>query len=180
MARGYIVMTAVGDDRPGLVQSVSEFVLDRGGNVEATRAATLGGEFAMILLISGQTDAVEAIGADAAALESAAGLIVTVKPTGAPAEHPAEIETLPYNLTVHSMDHPGIVQAVTHHLAADGVNIRSLDTHVESAPHTGTAFFHFHAHLDIPADRNIAKFRAQLEELAERLNIDIQLAAAED
>ena len=180
MSSQYVVLTAVGTDRPGLVDSVSEYVFARGGNVESTRAATLGGEFAMILLLSGDSDTVKAIEADSDVLGRTAGLAVTVKLTAPPAEGAVAAGSLPYDLTVHAMDHPGIVQAVTHELATRGVNIRSLDTHVESAPHTGTAFFHFHARLDVPADLNIAAFRTHLEQQAEKLNVDVQLTAAED
>ena len=58
MPTEYIVLTSIGADRPGLVDTVSEYVYSRGGNVEASRAATLGGEFAMIMLVSGEADAV--------------------------------------------------------------------------------------------------------------------------
>jgi len=180
MSTEYIVLTSVGADRPGLVDRISEYVYTRGGNVEATRAATLGGDFAMIMLVSGEADAVATIAAQTEQLAQDAALTVTVRPTTAPAQHPAPPDTLPYALTVYAMDHPGIVQAVTHELAGHGVNIRALDTHVESAPHTGTAFFHLHAMLDVPAAENIAAFRTTLQTMAERLNVDVQLAAAED
>jgi len=77
------------------------------------------------------------------------------------------------------MDHPGIVQAVTHELARHNVNIRSLDTCVESAPHTDTAFFHLLATLDVPSAQSIAAFRTALARMADALNVDIQLTAAE-
>ncbi|NLF31374.1 MAG: hypothetical protein GX591_10890 [Planctomycetes bacterium] len=88
MEKHYVVMTAIGADRPGLVDAVSAYVYKRGGNVESTRAATLGGEFAMILLISGDEKTAESIRLQTGELERDAGLAVVVKPTGAPAEHP--------------------------------------------------------------------------------------------
>ncbi|MFW6154510.1 MAG: glycine cleavage system protein R [Planctomycetota bacterium] len=179
MDKHYIVMTAIGTDRPGLVDAVSGYVYQRGGNVESTRAATLGGEFAMILLVGGDEATTEAIRLQTRELERDAGLAVVVKPTAAPAEHPAPPDALPYELAVYAMDHPGIVQAVTHELARHDVNIRALDTYVESAPHTGTSFFHLLATIDVPAAENIAAFRTALAELAERLNVDIQLTAGE-
>jgi len=35
MSRVYYVLTAIGLDRPGLVDAMSEYVYSRGGNVEA-------------------------------------------------------------------------------------------------------------------------------------------------
>jgi glycine cleavage system transcriptional repressor len=45
-----IVLTAIGADRPGLVEEVSEFVLARGGSIEDSRMANLQGQFAIITL----------------------------------------------------------------------------------------------------------------------------------
>ena len=180
MSRSYLVLTAVGPDRPGLVDAISDYVFGRGGNVEASRAATLGGEFAIIMLIGAQADAAEAIAAEIDTLATTTAMSCTVHPTAAPYDGGGIAATIPYTLTVHAMDHPGIVQAVTHELGKLGVNIESLDTHVESAPHTGTAVFHFHARINIPADVSIADCRAEMQAVADRLNVGIQLAAAED
>ena len=178
MAREYFVLTAVGPDRPGLVDAVSEYVFARGGNVEASRAATLGGEFAVVMLVSVPASAGKALQDELAALAEA-GLSCTARPTSAPREHEPAAGTIPYVLTVHAMDHPGIVQAVTHELATMGINIESLETHVESAPHTGTAVFHFHARLDLPVRLNIAHCRQRLAALSEQLNIDYSLGPVE-
>lgn len=32
----YAILTAIGADRPGIVDEVSEFIFDRGGNIEMT------------------------------------------------------------------------------------------------------------------------------------------------
>ena len=49
--RGYVVLTAVGPDRPGLVNALASLIRDAGANIEDSRMAILGGEFAVILLI---------------------------------------------------------------------------------------------------------------------------------
>ena len=51
--RRYMVLTAVGPDRPGLVNHLSSFIREADASIEDSRMAILGGEFAMILLISG-------------------------------------------------------------------------------------------------------------------------------
>ncbi len=180
MSRSYLVITAVGPDRPGLVDAVSEFVYSHDGNVEGSRAATLGGEFAIVMLVSGGDADIASIVDGIDGFAAGAGLSCTVKPTTAPQEGPAPAPALGYVMTVHAMDHPGIVQAVTHHLAAAGVNIEALDTQVESAPHTGTAVFRLQAKLSLPAEVNIPRFRAELQGLGEGLNVDIQLTAMEE
>lgn len=180
MSRQYLVLTAVGPDRPGLVDSITGYVFQRGGNVEASRMATLGGEFAILMLVSGEADAADRIAGDIDTLTASARLACQTRPTTAPQLHKALPESLAYDLAVASMDHPGIVQAVAHYLAERGVNIESLDTHVESAPHTGTSVFHLAARLDVPASLNIPRFRQELNALAESLNVDVTLTVAPD
>ena len=180
MPKSYVVLTAIGPDRSGLVDNISEYVYQHGGNVEGSRMARLGGEFAIIMFISGEPSATTAIENDIETLIHGAKLICYIKPTAAPEEHRPQGLALPYELSVHSMDHPGIVRAVAHQLAERGVNIESLDTFVDSAPHTGTTVFHLRARLSLPAQLNIPKFRAELETLAESLNVDINLSAADD
>ncbi len=49
--KSYLVLTAVGPDRPGLVSEISSLVLAAGANLEDSRMAILGGEFALLVLV---------------------------------------------------------------------------------------------------------------------------------
>src|SRR3954454_4990104 len=46
------VLTLTGPDRIGIVDRVTRLLLERGGNVETSRMARLGGEFAILMLVS--------------------------------------------------------------------------------------------------------------------------------
>ena len=48
-----IVISVIGTDRTGVVQDITKAVLACGGNIEESRMSTLGKEFAMLLLVSG-------------------------------------------------------------------------------------------------------------------------------
>src|ERR1700678_2653527 len=50
--RKNFVLTLTGPDRIGIVKRVTGLLLDRGGNVETSRMARLGGEFAVLMLVS--------------------------------------------------------------------------------------------------------------------------------
>ena len=54
----YFVISALGDDRPGIVNDLSRVILDCGCNIEDSRMSVLGGEFALILMTSGSWDGV--------------------------------------------------------------------------------------------------------------------------
>lgn len=80
----YLVMTAIGPDRPGIVEQLSHYIVQSDGNVEDSRMAVLGGEFAAVLLVSGRDDAMSRIHKNLGVLQQDAGLTVAAKPTQTP------------------------------------------------------------------------------------------------
>jgi glycine cleavage system transcriptional repressor len=48
-----MVISAVGGDRTGVVHDLTRVVLDCGGSIRESRMTTLGSEFAMLVLVSG-------------------------------------------------------------------------------------------------------------------------------
>ena len=76
------------------------------------------------------------------------------------------------------MDHPGIVQKVSHFLAERGINVRALDTRLSYAPITGLPLFSLHAAIDVPSSEKIAEVRGGLENIGAQENIDIEVKPA--
>ncbi|HHH30681.1 MAG TPA: glycine cleavage system protein R, partial [Polyangiaceae bacterium] len=64
------VITAVGSDRPGLVSALSRLIHEANANLEDSRMAVLGGEFAIVVLYSGDEAAVAKVKETAKAAES--------------------------------------------------------------------------------------------------------------
>jgi glycine cleavage system transcriptional repressor len=44
----HAILTAIGADRPGLVEEVSQFIFAHGGNIADSRMVNLRGQFAMM------------------------------------------------------------------------------------------------------------------------------------
>ena len=172
----YLVMTAIGPDRPGIVEQLSHYIVKSDGNVEDSRMAVLGGEFAAVLLVSGSDDAMSRIHKNLGALQQDAGLTVAAKPTQTPST-PHQRRFIPYTAVAVSLDHKGLVHQITHVLASTGVNVESLETAIESAPVSGTPIFSMHMNLSVPADLSIKQLRHQLDALGAEYNIDITLNA---
>lgn len=172
----YAVLTAVGGDQPGLVDGISRFLLDCGCNLEDSRMAILGGEFAMIILVSGPEAGIRRVLDEAPAAGEPLGLTVTGRPARRPGEQ-AGPPAAPYVVRAYAMDHPGIVQRVTHLLAERGVNIRSLDTELTHAPHTGQPLFSLEARVDVPSGVSARSLRRDLEALGDEENVDLTLGA---
>ena len=49
----HIAVSAIGTDRTGLVHELTKVISDCGGNISESRMASLGSEFAMVLLVAG-------------------------------------------------------------------------------------------------------------------------------
>ncbi|HEY4106622.1 MAG TPA: ACT domain-containing protein, partial [Polyangiaceae bacterium] len=153
--KNYLVLTAVGPDRPGLVNEISSLVLAAGANLEDSRMAILGGEFALLMLVSGEAKAVAAVEQSAAELGNRLGLRVLTKPTSPQTAR----DFLPYQIRVTGVDRPGIVQRVAAVLAGRGVNVASLESRLSYAPLSGTPMFILEAALQIPSALALSDLR---------------------
>ena len=132
------------------------------------------GEFAVIVLISGEENNLMKIGRDYRAIESETGLAISIK---TPALRTPAESFLPYKLTASCMDHPGIVYRISAILTTLGVNIESMETKTYSAPVSGTPIFQLEAILAIPVRTNINQLRQRFTEIQRDENIDIELNA---
>jgi glycine cleavage system transcriptional repressor len=169
--KNYLVLTAVGPDRPGLVNEISSLVLAAGANLEDSRMAILGGEFALLMLVSGEAKAVAAVEQSAAELGNRLGLRVLTKPTSPQTAR----DFLPYQIRVTGVDRPGIVQRVAAVLAGRGVNVASLESRLSYAPLSGTPMFILEAALQIPSALALSDLRRELTSASDEENWDFTL-----
>jgi glycine cleavage system transcriptional repressor len=174
MSEHFVVLSALGPDRPGLVADLTSYVTERRGNVEESRMLILGAEFGVLVLVSGTSDAVDAIVRDAKQLESATGANVIVRRTKSPEEH-RRGELKPVLVTVESFDRAGIVNALARALQNLGLNIVSLETTAVEAPFTGAMLFKIEARVDVPKGKSIAQIRHAMNEVATAEGLDIEV-----
>ncbi len=170
----YILRTAVGQDRPGLVNDLSKTILDSGGNITESRMTVLGGEFALLMLVGSNDIAIEAMENELRALQDKYGLAILFKRTELMSPVSSRV---PYNVAVISMDHPGIVHEVTAYLSTRNINIEKMDTNSYSAAHTGTQMFSLQMDISIPSEQSIAKLREDFIGFCNDLNLDATMTA---
>ena len=168
------VLTAIGADRPGLVEEVSEFVLARGGSIENSRMANMQGQFAMVMVIAGTQEAVEQITNDLETLRREVGIDARLTPAGRTGADASA--RLPYRLTGRALDQSGLVHHVANRLRSLGVNIESMETELEAAPVTGAPIFAMDLVIAVPTEAPIQKLRDELAAVCDALNIDWHLA----
>ena len=173
--KDHLILTAVGPDQVGLVEKISQFIVQHGCNIEDSKMAVFCGEFAVIILITGASGHLVRIANAYHELEAQTGLIISIK---TPSSRKPSESLLPYNLTASCMDHPGIVHKLSQVLSAMGVNIESMETKTYAAPVSGTPIFSLEAAISVPAKTNLNVLRERFAQIQKDENIDIELAPA--
>lgn len=166
--RDMLVLTIIGPDRTGLVESVSDRIAAVGGNWEASRMARLAGQFAGILLVTIDAPRTDQLLSSLRGLEGT-GLQITVRHT-APTAPAAGVAV---GLEVRGHDRPGIVRDVARILAERGINVEELESEVTSAAMSGEQMFSARARLFLPASVDLGELRASLERLSGELMVDL-------
>lgn len=150
------VVTTIGQDRPGLVNDIAKLAHDLRLSIEDSRMTVLGGEFAVLMSVSGGGLALSRLEEKLARFAEANGLAHLFRRTS---DREGVEGCLPYNVSVTAMDHPGIVYAVASFFSSRNINIHNLDTVTERAPHTGTPIFSLAMEVEIPPAVRIAELR---------------------
>lgn len=172
-----LVLTAIGDDRPGLVSALSAAVAGRGGNWLESQMAQLAGKFAGIVLVDVPSGAVDALRGDLDALGAGGLLAVAVTPAGDGEVGPSAPGDPGTPLMLHLIGHdqPGIVREVSEALATHDVTIDELRTSVSDAPMAGGLLFRADAIVRVPDSVGEDAVRAALEAIAAHLMVDLEL-----
>ena|SRR5688572_32989478 len=167
----HLVMTVIGKDRTGLVESLARLVAEHDGNWLESRMCRLGGEFAGILRV-------QLPAAKRAALEQSLAKLADLKIIFQADEMTVATAQPSFaNLEVVGPDRPGIVREVTRALAAQGVNVEELVTECVSAPMSGEPLFQARAKLLLPAGVTVSALKHSLGRAAGEMGLEFSLAA---
>ncbi|MFZ1326950.1 MAG: glycine cleavage system protein R, partial [Candidatus Contendobacter sp.] len=167
--KNYLVVSALGEDRPGLVNELSRAILDCDCHIADSRMTVLGGEFAMLLMVQGNWNTLTKLEMQLKRLEQTLNMTIIAKrtedraPTG---------DALPYAVEVVAVNQPGIVHHLANFFASRSINIEDLVTRSYSAPHTGTPMFSVNLAIGIPANTHIALLREEFLDFCDDLNLD--------
>lgn len=173
MNKTYYLVTAFGNDRPGIVAGVAKVLFEVGGNIEDASMTRLGGEFSIMLVVSvaGKT-AAAALEKKLSPLEKKLGLQVGVKSIPAAAAHRSKLASPQFLISVYGVDHPGIVNAVTQALAKRKISITDLQTKVAGGP---KPLYIMLLEVSVPESVDLDAFRGELDDLRQKLNVEISL-----
>jgi len=167
-----VICTFVGRDKPGLVESLAKAVDACHGSWLESSSAQLAGQFAGIVRIAIDETHLATLQQRIAALQSKE---LQLQLRDGESGQIASPSGSPLQLTAVGNDRPGIVHEISQALAAAGLNVIKMDTSLSSAAMSGDTLFHSRMLLSKPDGGDIDALESQLDSIAERLTIEIDL-----
>ncbi|MFQ5549424.1 MAG: glycine cleavage system protein R [Woeseia sp.] len=164
-----IVLSVIGTDRAGIVQEITRVILDCGGNIEESRMAALGAEFAMLLLVSGNWHTLTKLESGLDKLTKDGSLTINLRKTGQPASRK---DCMPYAVDVVCLDHPGVLFGLADFFAKRDIEIADLATRRYAAAHTGAPMFAVQMTINVPGSLNLSQLRDEFMEFCDHENLD--------
>jgi glycine cleavage system regulatory protein len=167
-----LVLTVIGDDRPGLVGELSAAISAHEGNWLESSMAHLAGKFAGIVRVEVPPDRSDAL---RSALAGLPDLKVTAESASAGKSTASSTPKRRLKLSLVGHDRIGIVREVSQVLARHSVNVEELATHTSSAPMSAETLFHANAELLAGPSLDVRVLTADLERISNDLMVDIAL-----
>jgi glycine cleavage system transcriptional repressor len=172
--KSQLLITAIGEDRPGIVARLTEVFVKHNGNVEESRMALLAGEFAAIVLVTIPSERVEGL---KTALDNLKDETISVNVKSASAHDPQRFHGHShYEIDLTGADHEGIVHKVSAWLHDRAININSMSTEVVSAPVSGTPLFCMNAIVVVPSSLTEKELQNELNKIGSQENVEIKVA----
>ncbi|MEJ5172088.1 MAG: ACT domain-containing protein [Hydrogenothermaceae bacterium] len=169
----HYIITAFGEDRPGIVAKVTKILYENGFNIEDSSMTRLNNEFTIMLIVKGENG--ESLKTNFENLEKNENLTISIK------EIPEDIfykEDKRYktilNIVVYGADRPGIVYNVSQTLADLDINISDLRT--EKTPDLYIMFIE----AELPKDTQLEELQNRIDNLKESLKVDISVNPVEE
>ncbi len=165
-----LVLTVIGEDRPGLVEQLASTISQHQGNWLESSMSHLAGKFAGIVCLD---IAAEHSAALKSALYALPGLRIMAEDSAATGSSRPTPGGRRLKLSLVGHDRIGIVREVSQVLARHAINVEALNTHTDSAPMSAETLFHACAELTAAPTLDAGALTADLERLSNDLMVDI-------
>ena len=171
--RKQMVLTAVGPDRPGLVEEFTRLISHYDGNVEASRMVRLGGDFAMLIFVSAPKDRIHDL---RGAVDDFHFTKFDVLTRLSEADEEAGDSTSSRCvITVLGADHMGLINQVAQYLSEQGINVENMHTEISAAPMSGTPLFNMSAEVVVPPRLAVADLREAMAFIGDEMGVDTKI-----
>lgn len=172
----HFAVTVISKDRPGIVADITEVLYRLGCNIEDSSCTMLGGDFAIILIVSHEKPFAKARLTDEfKTLQERTGLATYIRPLAEEEICPVKEEGELCLVSVYGSDQPGIVYRVTRALADRRVNITDLNTRLIGTKEEPVYVLMLEAIL--PNGMTVEEAALLLDTLKKELNVEIAIRA---
>ncbi len=177
MNRRWIV-TALGQDRPGIVAGVTQVLYQLGCNLEDSAMTRLEGEFAIMLIFTTQPSTDEAdLRRAFVPVEKRLRLAVHLKPLTRLESRSPRSQAARFLLSVYGADRPGIVFRISDFLARARVNITDVHTHRSTGK--GPSLYLMLLEIELQTRSRSSALERSLKRLAKQLHVAVSLRPAD-
>lgn len=165
----YLVITAIGSDRPGITDEITRHVSLSGCNIEDSRLAIFGSEFTFILLLSGTAASIAKVEATLPLQAQQFDLLTVMKRT---TKH--EHRFYPYTADFHieGNDAPGLIEKFTHFCASRQIDISALSAHSQEEEGKGEEDqLTLQLSTNLPEGCNLMSLQEEFEALCQAVQV---------
>jgi glycine cleavage system transcriptional repressor len=176
---GYALLTAFGQDRPGIVAGLADGLYRLGCNIEDTCMTRLRGEFTMMVMVRLPPElSADVLGQRLTPSITTLELTFLCKPLpDRAAQRASESDAPLFILSVYGADHPGIVAQVARVVADHGGNITDVNTRVVGAAERPVYIMILE--IQLTPGSAMEPLQQALEQLKPSLGVDLTLRALE-
>ncbi len=166
-----LVITFVGDDRRGIVESISKIIVEFDGEWVESRMANLSGKFAGVLRANIPVDQCDAF---SETLKSTVkDLHINIEPVDKAQDMSNQNQCIKLELV--GQDRPGIIHRISTLLVNNGATVEDMESEVIEASMSGEKLFKASITLCLAEGYSVEKLSEVLEDLANELIVDIEL-----
>lgn len=172
------IVTALGQDRPGIVAGVTQVLYKLGCNLEDSAMTRLESEFAIMLIFSAPAKITEQRLAQAfAPAGKSLKLAIHIKPLTSKESAAPKKAGVPFVISIYGADRAGIVFQVAQSLAKAKVNITDVHTHRSSS--AGPTLYAMLLEVEAPAKTTEQGLTARLAPLTKKLGVELSVRASD-
>lgn len=165
----HAVLTAMGRDRVGVADDLAAALAARKIEIEDSRMSALKGQFAVLVHVTADGEAMERLRGELGTLGGGLGFQLNLQVIEARSQAPGVTQFL-----IESFSRgPSGIPAVTGVLKRHEINIEDLETAASATPWTSKMTFHMKARITLPPSLQLARLKQEFGELERERNIDI-------
>lgn len=164
----YLALTALGEERPGLINSFTQNIIDCGCNILNSKVISLGTEIALSFLVCGNWGEIAKMEAVLPNLEKKLSLTILQKRTSKPK---IINNTISYAVYAVTFDKPGLLNELTNFFIEQGINIESAAGYTYST-NNNIVMMNLNITVNISIDTHIPSLREEFLVFCDGFNLD--------